>query len=77
MTNKIYSQLVTEEERNNFVEELDNLINELQEMESREWKVGYWLDENELDKFYNEMRAIKQELKDIEILNDIDLNLWF
>ena len=77
MTNKIYSQLVTEEERNNFVEELDNLINELQEMEDQEWKVEYWLDENELDKFYNEMRAIKQELKDIEELNNVDLNLWF
>lgn len=77
MTNKIYSQLVTEEERNEFVTELDNLINELQEMEDQKWKVGYWLDENELDKFYNEMRAIKQELKDIEELNNVDLNLWF
>lgn len=69
MINKIYSQLENEQEKNVFVEEIEKMIKELHELESQNW-----LNEKKLN---SHILSIKQELKDIEELNNIDLNLWF
>lgn len=60
-----------------FAEEIDLLIERLHDLEEDRWSIEYWYTDEEIAKYDYEMEAIKQDLKDVEELNDIDLNLWF